>query len=73
MGRVKRSVFRQVTGTKKQIFMVMICTYGLEKNKHSIGLIDNVLIININFIEISRILIVLLLYLCYEIQDKRIC
>ena len=45
----KRSVFRQVTRTKKQIFMVLICTYGLDKNKYSIGLIDNVLDMNALF------------------------
>ena len=42
----KRNIFRQVTGTKKQLFMVLICTYGLEKNQHSIGLIDSVLDMN---------------------------
>ena len=44
--RRKRSIFRQVTQTKKQIFMVLICTYGLTKNQYSIGLIDNVLDMN---------------------------
>ena len=26
--------------------MILICTYGLDKNKYSIGLIDNVLDMN---------------------------
>lgn len=39
--RRKKSIFRHVTGTKKQIFIVLISTFGLLKNKHSIGLIDN--------------------------------
>jgi uncharacterized protein len=45
----KRSVFRHSTHTKKQIFIVLITTYGMMKNKHSIGLIDNVLDMKILF------------------------
>lgn len=41
--RRKKSIFRHVTGTKKQIFIVLITTFGLIKNKNSIGLVDNVL------------------------------
>lgn len=47
--RRKKSVFRHVTGTKKQIFIVLITTFGLIKNKHSLGLIDNVLDMNALF------------------------
>jgi uncharacterized protein len=47
--RCKKSVFRQVTGTKKQIFVVMITTFDLIKNQHSIGLVDNVLDMNALF------------------------
>ena len=47
--RRKKSVFRHVTGTKKQIFMVLITTFGLIKNKHSLGLVDNVLDMNVLF------------------------
>jgi hypothetical protein len=39
----KRTIFRSVTETKKQIFMVLITTFGLVKNKQSLGLIDTVL------------------------------
>ncbi|MFZ4475423.1 MAG: AAA family ATPase [Saprospiraceae bacterium] len=47
--RRKKSVFRHVTGTKKQIFVVLITTFGLLKNKHSLGLVDNVLDMNALF------------------------
>jgi hypothetical protein len=47
--RRKKSIFRHVTGTKKQIFMVLITTLGLVKNKHSLGLVDNVLDMNALF------------------------
>jgi hypothetical protein len=47
--RRKKSVFRQVTGTKKQIFVVLITTFDLIKNQHSIGLVDNVLDMNALF------------------------
>ena len=47
--RRKKSIFRHVTGTKKQIFMVLITTFGLLKNKHSLGLVDNVLNMNALF------------------------
>lgn len=41
--------FRHVTGTKKQIFVVMITTFRLLNNKHSLGLVDNVLDMNALF------------------------
>lgn len=47
--RRKKSIFRHVTGTKKQIFIVLITTFGLIKNKHSLGLIDNILDMNTLF------------------------
>ncbi len=42
-------LFRHVTGTKKQIFIVVITTFGLLNNKHSLGLVDNVLDMNALF------------------------
>ncbi len=39
--RNKKSVFKQVTKTRKHIFTTLISTYGLQPNKHSVGLIDN--------------------------------
>jgi AAA+ ATPase superfamily predicted ATPase len=47
--RRKKSIFRHVTGTKKQIFIVLISPFGLIKNKHSIGLVDNELDMNVLF------------------------
>jgi uncharacterized protein len=47
--RRKKSIFRHVTGTKKQIFIVLITTFGLLKNKHSLGLVDNALDMNALF------------------------
>jgi len=41
--RQKRRVLQEVTKTKKQIFMVLISTFNLTPNQHSIGLIDNVI------------------------------
>ena len=41
--RRKRSIFRQVSKTKKHIFVTLITTHDLLHNQHSIGLIDNVL------------------------------
>ncbi|NRB52737.1 MAG: ATP-binding protein [Saprospiraceae bacterium] len=39
--RRKRSIFRQLSKTKKQLFLVVVTTFGLRHNKHSLGLIDN--------------------------------
>ncbi|MEM9721587.1 MAG: ATP-binding protein [Bacteroidota bacterium] len=38
--RIKRSLFKKLSKTRKQIFLVFITSYGLLENKHSIGLID---------------------------------
>ncbi|HFB99614.1 MAG TPA: ATP-binding protein [Phaeodactylibacter sp.] len=38
--RNKITVFREATKTKKQLFLVMISTYGVDDNMHSLGLID---------------------------------
>ncbi len=39
--RRKRTLLRNLTKTKKQIFLVLITTFGLIPGKHSVGLIDN--------------------------------
>ncbi len=39
--RKKRTLFRQFSKTKKQIFVVLITTYGSLESKHRLGLIDN--------------------------------
>lgn len=36
----KKDVFQKITGTKKTIFMTMITPFGVVKNEHYIGLID---------------------------------
>jgi uncharacterized protein len=41
--RNKISVFRQKTKTKKYLMMVLITTFGLQHNKHSLGLIEQVI------------------------------
>jgi len=47
--RKKTSIFSEVSKTKKQIFLTMITTFGLLENKHSQGLVDNQLMMDILF------------------------
>ncbi len=44
--RRKRAVFRMVSKTKKNMFIVLVTTLGLVPNKHSTGLIDNVVVMD---------------------------
>jgi len=44
--RRKKSIFVHATKTKKQIFIVLVTTFGLVQNKESLGLIANVLDMN---------------------------
>ena len=39
--RKKMSIFRQATKTKKQLFLVLITTFGLVQNQYSMDLISN--------------------------------
>ena len=39
--RNKVGIFKQVSKTRKAVFLTMITTYGTEKNKHALGLIQN--------------------------------
>ncbi len=41
--RRRTSRFRQASSTKKQVFLVLVTTFGLVKNQYSIGLIDRVI------------------------------
>lgn len=41
--RRKRNAFRMASRSRKQLFLVLITTFGLNPNKHSLGLIDNVI------------------------------
>lgn len=47
--REKMSIFRKTTKTKKQLFWVLISTFGINHNQHSLGLIDTVLDMNALF------------------------
>ncbi|MEN0003554.1 MAG: ATP-binding protein [Bacteroidota bacterium] len=41
--REKMGIFRQATKTKKHLSWVMITTFGLQHNQHSLGLIQNII------------------------------
>lgn len=41
--REKRRIFRKITKTRKQLFIVLITTFGLTSDQHSLGLVDNAL------------------------------
>ena len=47
--RRKKTIFKEITHTKKQIFITLITTYGLTENVNSIGLIDNIVDMNALF------------------------
>jgi len=49
--RKKMSIFRQTTKTKKQLFYMLITTFGLKENQHSIGLIVKSLTIDDLFVS----------------------
>ncbi len=48
--RRKRSTFKFITKTKKQVFVTLITTFGMHHNKNTVGLIDNVLTVDDLFI-----------------------
>lgn len=41
--RNKLSVFREATGTRKQLFFILISTFGLKENQYSVGLVAQAL------------------------------
>ncbi|MEZ4887170.1 MAG: ATP-binding protein [Chitinophagales bacterium] len=47
--KTKKSVFKRYTNTKKQIFWTLITTFDLQHNQHSLGLIDNILTMDVLF------------------------
>ena len=49
--RRKRTIFQEVTQTRKQIFITLITSFGLVPNSHSIGLIDQDFDMNVLFEE----------------------
>ncbi|MDZ7899917.1 MAG: ATP-binding protein [Arcicella sp.] len=44
--RSKISIFKEATKTKKSVFLTMITTYGVEKNKNSTSIIQNEITMN---------------------------
>ena len=49
--RNKMAIFKANTQTRKQLFYILLTTFGLTPNEHSIGLIDRVLTMDILFQE----------------------
>lgn len=47
--RQKQSIFKNASKTRKQIFWVFLTTFGLQSNQHSLGLIGDVLTMDILF------------------------
>ena len=39
--RNKVALFKELSGTKKQVFLTFVTTFGIKPNKYSLGLIDN--------------------------------
>lgn len=51
--RNKKTTFKSITKTRKQLFFTLVTTYGLKQNEHSIGLIEQAVTINDLFRKIS--------------------
>lgn len=49
--RDKIRVFQEATQTTKQLQLVFLTTFGLKQNKHSLGLVQNALDMEILFTE----------------------
>jgi uncharacterized protein len=49
--RNKITIFKEMTETRKQVFLSLLTTFGLKHNEHSLGLIDNALTMDILFAE----------------------
>ena len=49
--RQKIALFKHYSATKKQVFLTFLTTYGLVKNEHSSGLVDNELTLDSLFID----------------------
>ncbi len=45
----KKAIFKASTKTRKQLFISIIATYGLQHNQHSLGLVDSILDTNTLF------------------------
>lgn len=49
--RDKMVIFKELTQTRKQIFLNLLTTFGLKQNEHSLGLIDKAFTMDILFFE----------------------
>ncbi len=49
--REKMRIFKEVTKTRKHLMLVLITTFGLKHNKHSLGLVEKVLTLDDLFQE----------------------
>lgn len=45
----KKNIFKKLSKTKKQIFITIISTYGIDENQYSLDLVDNDLDMNVLF------------------------
>jgi uncharacterized protein len=50
--RRKKSVFKTETDTKKQLSWVLLSSFGIKHNQHSLGLVDNSLTMEVLFEEV---------------------
>lgn len=48
--RNQMHIFKQITGTKKHLMMTLITTFGIQHNKHSLGLIEQTLTMDALFL-----------------------
>ena len=49
--REKITLFKEITQTRKQVFLNLLTTFGLKPNEHSIGLIDKAMTMDVLFAE----------------------
>jgi uncharacterized protein len=49
--REKVATFKEITQTRKQVFLNLLTTFGLKQNEHSLGLIDKAMTMDILFSE----------------------
>ena len=49
--REKITTFKEITQTRKQVFLNLLTTFGLKQNEHSIGLIDKAMTMDVLFTE----------------------
>ncbi|MEY4936095.1 MAG: hypothetical protein RIS64_2454, partial [Bacteroidota bacterium] len=49
--RDKITIFKDITQTRKQVFLSLLTTFGLKHNEHSLGLIDKALTMDVLFAD----------------------